>query len=142
MTKMNSTMRNVIRIAAYCSVKIMSVYPKVKQTMTNLTILLIKIDFVNKPKLYQFCYCRISAATTTATGKCNNKDQQSSNKDNQEEAGQEQHQVAVSIVILRTKARGGDGIVDVCDDRPLVHGEGVGDLQETNSEGNADQDQK
>lgn len=58
------------------------------------------------------------------------------------EAGQEQQQVAVSIVILRTKARGGDGIVDVCDDRPLVHGEGVGDLQETNSEGNADQDQK
>lgn len=120
----------------------MLVYPKVKQTTAKLAILLIKIDFVNNPKLYQFCYCRISAATTTATGKRNNKDQQSSNKDNQEEAGQEQHQVAVSIVILRTKARGGDGIVDVRDDRPLVHGEGVGDLQETNCEGNADQDQK
>lgn len=97
---------------------------------------------MNDPKLYQFCDCRISAATTTATGQRNNKDQQSSNKDNQEEAGQEQHQVAVSIVTLRTEARGGNGIVYVGDDWALVHGEGVGNLQETNSEGNTDQDQK
>lgn len=107
-----------------------------------MTVLLIKFDSVNDPKLYQFCDCRISAATTTATGKRDNKDQQSSNKDNQEEAGEEQHKVVVSIITLLTEARGGNGIVDVGNDWALVHGEGIGDLQETNSEGNADQDQK
>lgn len=138
MMRMNFIMRNVIRIVVYCSVKIILVYLKVKQIMMNLIILLIKIDFVNKLKLYQFCYCRIFVVIIIVIGKCNNKDQQFSNKDNQEEVGQKQYQVVVFIVIYWIKVCGGDGIVDVCDDRFFVYGEGVGDFQEINSEGNVD----